>query len=122
MINAIGIYVGNSRSANGAISASGKVVIPVFGDSIPAGSNNSTGAGPTPTAGTVQQWNASSSQVTNVGASDVYNVVVGGGTFMPRFGIDFYTATGLIPVFVPCGSPGANLAPEKNTICVGVCY
>jgi hypothetical protein len=90
----------------------GKQVFLVVGDSIANGSNNSSGPGPTPAAGTVQQWNGSS--VIDIGAADVHNIPVGGGTFMPKMGIDYNTNTGRIPVFIPLGSSGAEFSPNGD--------
>jgi len=93
-------------------SSSNKQAILVVGDSIANGSNNSTGPGPTPSAGTVQQWNGSS--VVDISNADVYNIPAGGGTFMPRMGIDYNANTGKIPVFIPCGSSGAEFSPNGD--------
>jgi hypothetical protein len=49
----------------------GKQVFLVIGDSKAAGSNNTTGPGPTPTAGTVFQWDKVNNQVIQVTNTDV---------------------------------------------------
>ncbi len=93
-------------------TAAGLQVFLVLGDSIPNGSNNSTGPGPTPTPGTVKQWNGSA--VIDIGSSDVYNVPLNGGTFMPQMGISYNAATGRIAVFIPLGSSGAEYSPNGD--------
>lgn len=95
-----------------ATNVNGEQAFLVVGDSIANGSNNSTGPGPTPTAGTVKQWNGSS--VIDIGSADVYNIPAGGGTFMPRMGIDYNAATGKKPVFIPLGSSGAEFSPNGD--------
>ena len=84
----------------------------VVGDSIAQGSNNSSGPGPTPTAGTVKQYNGSA--IVDIGSADVYNVVSGGGTMMPKMGIDYNAESGKIPMFISCGSQGSNFENETG--------
>lgn len=93
-------------------TAGGKQAFLVVGDSLAQGSNNSSGPGPTPTAGTVQQWNGSA--VIDIGSADVYNIPAGGGTCMPRMGINYNAATSRIPVFIPQGSSGAEFSPNGD--------
>lgn len=88
-------------------TAGGQQVFLTVGDSIAQGSNNATGPGPTPTAGTVKQYNASNGTIIDIGATDVANRVANGGTFMPRCGINYNAATGKIPVFVSNGVASA---------------
>lgn len=87
----------------------GKQAFLVMGDSIANGSNNTNGPGPTPTSGTVYQWNGTA--VIEIGATDVYNVPAGNGSFMPKCGIDYNAATGNKPVYIPRGSSGAEFYP-----------
>lgn len=103
---------GNSSGIGTDTNASGQRGMLVLGDSIPAGSNNSTGVGPTPTAGTVYQWNATLGQITQVTNDDVYNRVA--GTFMPQYGIDYNTYTGYKACFIPCGFPGSNFEDDGS--------
>jgi hypothetical protein len=113
----IGNYLGiGAYVSSGSVdtNSQGQQAFLVVGDSIMRGSNNASGPGPTPTSGTVYQWNNSLGQITEIGASDVYNVVASGGTFMPRFGIDYNTATGYKPVMISCGSSGSNFSPDGD--------
>jgi hypothetical protein len=88
-------------------TADGRQAILVIGDSIANGSNNTTGPGPTPVSGTVYQWNGT--DVIEIGADDVYNIPVGGGSMMPQMGITRYNASGYKSVFIPMGSSGAEM-------------
>lgn len=93
-------------------NTNGEQAFLVVGDSIANGSNNTTGPGPTPSVGTVKQWNTSS--IINITNADVYNIPAGGGTFIPKMGIDYNTASGRVPVFIPQGSSGAEFSPNGD--------
>lgn len=95
-------------------TADGRQVKAVVGDSIARGSNNSNGPGPTPTSGTVFQYNGSA--IIEIGSSDVYNEPSGGGTAWPKFGIDYNSYTGYKPVIIPRGSSGANISGEAGDL------
>lgn len=73
----------------------------LMGDSIAAGRNNSTGVGPTPTAGTVKQWNGSAwIDVTN---TDVVTATASNGSPWPQMGIDLNTSSGEVVYLFPTG-------------------
>jgi hypothetical protein len=95
-------------------NANGQQGFLLIGDSIARG--NSTAPGPTPTAGTVYQWNATSSQIVEVGANDLVEVQADGtnGSQWPKFGIDYYTATGKKPVFCCTGIGGGHFYTAAN--------
>jgi hypothetical protein len=88
-------------------TADGRQAVLVIGDSIGNGSNNTNGPGPTPVSGTVYQWNGT--DVIEVGADDVYNIPVGGGSMMPQMGIDRFNDSGYKSVFIPMASSGAEM-------------
>lgn len=86
----------------GDTTPDGEQVFLAIGDDIFFGDNNTTGYGPTPTAGTVFQWD-NISAVIQVGATDVVTAPTNEGTPLPKFGIDYNAATGFKPVIVPRG-------------------
>lgn len=93
-------------------TADGKQAFAFLGDSWIEGSNNTNGPGPTPTAGTAYQYNGTT--VVEIQNADVYNVVAGGGTCMPKFCIDYNTKTGSKAVCIPLGSGGSEFYPNGD--------
>lgn len=73
----------------------------IIGDSIAAGRNNDTGAGPTPTAGTVKQWNGSA--FIDVTTTDVVTATANNGSPWPQFGIDLNASSGEVVYLIPTG-------------------
>lgn len=96
------------------VSSAGLVVILKHGDSRERGANNTTGPGPTPTAGTVKQWNDSA--IINIGATDTWNCPSGEGTPDPAFGIKFNALLGYIPVIVPAASSGSTIVYRAEAV------
>lgn len=82
-------------------------VIWTMGDSINRG--NSTAVGPTPTYGTVKQWDNSSKNLRIITNTDLLEPVAAGaiGSQWPSFGIRYNFETKRIPVFVNCGVGGS---------------
>jgi len=96
------------------ISATGQAVVVIHGDSRERGSNNSTGPGPTPTAGTVYQWNDSAIvQITN---ADTWNCPASQGTPHPQFGIKFNELTTLKAIIVPAASAGSTIVFRAESV------
>lgn len=91
-------------------NAAGQEVNVIIGDSIANG--NSAAAGPTPTSGTVYEFDGSS--IVEVSNADLLDANV--GSPWPRFGIDHYTRTGKKPVFVNTAVPGSAFyyPPDAN--------
>lgn len=79
---------------------------------------NPTGSsyGPTPTAGTVYQWDVSGQQLYEIGATDILQTGSGTdwGSIWPQMGISYFNATGRKPVFVTGGVGGTNYAPRTG--------
>lgn len=89
-------------------SPRGQQVWGILGDSLAIGT--SSAPGPTPTAGTVYEYDGSS--IIEVGATDLSNANT--GSPWPRFGIDYNAAHGLKPVFVNCANGGAEFYPNGD--------
>jgi len=70
----------------------------MLGDSISKGFC-SDGPGPTPTAGTVYEYNGSA--IVQVGANDLSNA--SNGSMWPKWGIDYFAGSGYKPVISSCG-------------------
>jgi hypothetical protein len=89
----------------------------VIGDSH-ATKRNPTGSayGPTPTAGTVYQWDTSGSVLYEIGATDILQsgAPADAGSFYPQYGISRYTDTGVPVVFVTSGIGGSNYSPRTG--------
>lgn len=80
----------------------GEQAIVLIGDSNIVGQGATVG--PTPTLGTVREWNGSAKvNVTNADLS-VANI----GSMWPKFGIDYNARTGQIPVFINCANGGST--------------
>lgn len=107
-------FLRSDTSGSDDTNANGEQAILFIGDSIMQGSNNSSGPGPTPTAGTVKQYNHTADAIQDIGSADVYNVVSGGGTMIPQYGIDYNAESGYIPVAISMGSQGANFEAEAG--------
>ncbi len=87
----------------------GQQLFVIIGNSIARGT--SEGVGPTPTAGTVYEWNGSA--VVEVEDEDLINANT--GSPWPHMGMDYYTSKTLKPVFSASGSGGADFAnPGDN--------
>lgn len=86
----------------------GKQLIVVIGDSIARGTSDSDG--PTPTAGTVYEWNGSST--VQVGSTDLVSAAT--GSPWPKMGIDYNTATTRKIVYSSSGSGGSNFSPDGD--------
>jgi hypothetical protein len=84
-------------------TGSNQQVIAIIGDSKANGTSDLVG--PTPAANTVYQWNRAGSVQTVTNADLLY--VNTFGSQWPRFGIDYYNATGYKPVFVNYGAGGS---------------
>lgn len=89
-------------------TSDGKQLFLIIGDSIARGT--SPGPGPTPTAGTVFEWDGA--QELEVSNSDLTDAV--DGSPWPRFGINYNSAIGKKPVFINCGSGGAEFYPNGD--------
>lgn len=72
--------------------------------------------GPTPTAGTVFQWNTSSSLLTQITTTDIIQSGSGAnwGSIFPQTGISINAATGRQVIFVTCGTGGTNYSPRTG--------
>lgn len=81
----------------------GKQVIVIIGDSK---TGTSPSAGPTPSAGTVYEWDASGGAIVEVGSDDLTGTTV--GSPWPRCGVNYNAGTGKKPVFVYNGSSGST--------------
>lgn len=95
----------------------GQQVVWAIGDSHTV-KRNPTGSayGPTPTAGTVYQWDVPNQQLYEVGATDILQTGAGAnwGSIYPQMGISYFNATGRKPVFVTGGVGGTNYAPRTG--------
>lgn len=87
-------------------------IILIIGDSIARG--NSTAFGPTPTAGTVKQWDDASGIVINVGSTDLIEANPAGGSQWPDMGIGYNAVTKSIPVFINNGIGGSLFNAPVN--------
>ncbi|HRP30437.1 MAG TPA: SGNH/GDSL hydrolase family protein [Agriterribacter sp.] len=97
----------NNNSTN--TTEDGRQLLVIIGNSIARGTSN--GEGPTPTTGTVYEWNGSS--IVQVGSNDLINAVT--GSQWPQMGINYNTASGYKLVFTNSGSGGADFAdPGDN--------
>lgn len=108
----------NALMASGGIAdedtnSQGQQAFLFLGDSIIAGSNNTTGPGPTPTSGTAYQWDNISS-IIEIGSDDVVTIQPGQGTLIPQFAIDYNAATGYKAVAICRGSGGAEFYPDGD--------
>lgn len=113
----IGSAVNNETQATDDTTSDGKQVIWVVGDSLTVKRNPVGSAyGPTPTAGTVYQWNTSSSNLYEIGATDILQSGSGAnwGSIWPQAGIEFNNATDKKPVFVTSGVGGTNFGPRTG--------
>lgn len=97
-------YRQGGAAATEDTTADGRQLIISMGDSK---TSTSPAAGPTPTAGTVKQW--ASSAISDVGATDLADVVSVGSP-LPRMGINYNAASGKIPVFSLSGTGGARFS------------
>jgi len=96
-------------------TADGKQVFLIIGDSKAAGSNNTGGPGPTPTANTVFQWNKNTSQIVQITNTDVLSIAAGQGSPWPQFGITYNSNSGFKPVFVPMAVAGSKFSQITDT-------
>lgn len=88
----------------------GEQLFVIIGNSIARGT--SAGEGPTPSAGTVFEWNGSA--VVEVSNDDL--IAAATGSQWPKMGIDYNTATGYKPVFSNSGVGGADFSnPGDNS-------
>jgi hypothetical protein len=94
----------------------GQQAILVIGDSFTKGSNDDTGPGPTPTAGTSFYYRSSNNTVIEIGANDLEfarNPPTDGSPW-PQLAIDFNTITSRKAVIIPCGFGASTFAPNGD--------
>lgn len=108
-ITAVTIGKNNSVSTT---NASGQEAFWVIGDSFAQGSNNTTGPGPTPTAGTAYYFRTSDNTIQQIGAVDL--PAASNGSPWPQFCIDYYNATTNKVVIVPNGTGGTKFFDTWN--------
>lgn len=92
-------------------TADGKQAVLIIGDSTSAGSNNSTGNGPSPAASTAYYYRRTTTDIVQI-TSDI--VSAPNGTQYPQMCTDYYNATGKKLVVIPCGSGGSNFSSEGD--------
>lgn len=101
-------FLSGGNQASPDTNPDGKQLFAILGDSIARGTSD--GVGPTPTAGTVFEWDgAAEVEVTN---SDLIDANT--GSMWPRFGIDHNTNTGRKPVFINTAAGGAEYSPNGD--------
>lgn len=116
MVISISNIIGNNdvpTAGDGFTNALGRQGFLLIGDSTTAYATDSV-VGPTPTAGTVYEYDGSA--IVAVGASDLIDTGFGGtgqGSPWPKFGVDYYAATGKKPVF--CNSHKFNSSVHYAT-------
>lgn len=91
-------------------TSDGKQVFVIIGDSK---TGTSPSAGPTPSSGTVYEWDAVGGSVVEVGADDLTGTTI--GSPWPRCGINYNAGSGgKKPVFVYCGSSGSTYSTHGS--------
>lgn len=102
MITIFGNLMAGMGGGSTDTTADGKQVFVIIGDSK---TGTSPSAGPSPSAGTVYEWDAGA--VVDVGADDLTGTTI--GSPWPRCGINYNAGSGgKKPVFVYCGSSGST--------------
>jgi hypothetical protein len=106
---------GGASIADDFTNVEGQQGFLLIGDSTTAYATDDT-YGPTPTAGTVYEFNGTS--IVEVGATDLLNTGFGGtgrGSMWPKFGIDYNSGSERKPVFVDAHSFDSNLLWATDT-------
>lgn len=93
-------------------NADGQQAFWVIGDSFAQGSNNTTGPGPTPTAGTAFYFRTSDNTIQQIGATDIPGA--SDGSPWPQFAIDYNASTGNKAVIIPNGIGGSEFFTSWN--------
>jgi hypothetical protein len=112
MINAIGNFIGVTIPTSGEsdpyTTADGKQLFAIIGDSL--GGTSDTGPGPTPTSGTVFEWDGSAeAEVTNADLAAANN-----GSPWPQMGITYNASSAKKSVFIDNHVPGSEFSPNGD--------
>jgi hypothetical protein len=102
-------WLSTAGSGDGFTNGAGQQGFLLVGDSTTGYATDDT-YGPTPTAGTVYEFNGT--DIVEVGATDLLNTGFGGtgrGSMWPKFGIDYYAGSGKKPVFCDTHGFDSNL-------------
>jgi lysophospholipase L1-like esterase len=91
------------------VNGSSQEVFGIIGDSIANGAGEVVG--PTPTAATVYEFNGTT--IVQVSNDDLLNAAE--GSPWPKFGVDYFAATGKKPVFSNSGSPSSEFFTNGDT-------
>lgn len=115
MINFAQIGILSSSNLGIDENGNGQQAILVIGDSTGgAGTNGTTGPGPTPTAGTAYYYRSSNNTVIEIGANDLEFArdSPSDGSQWPQFAVDFYNKIGKKAVIIPCAKGGSEISPN----------
>lgn len=89
------------------------LIVWVMGDSH-ATKRPSGAYGPTPTSGTVYQWDTSEQELYEISNTDILGGDADNGSVFPQLGIELNLSTGKKIVFVTSGTGGSNYSPRTG--------